>query len=170
VPRAGPGALDFVAADGRGLVLAAGFGYQGATDYDAQALVVADDPRRPGARFFTLAPCRVTDTRDAALGGPSPLAAGSQVDVPVAGRCGVPHTARAIAANLTAVAPDSAGYFTAFPTGRIPPGASLLNHGAGVTRANQATLGLGDLGKLSVRVFQPSGSVHVLIDVAGYFE
>jgi hypothetical protein len=32
------------------------------------------------------------------------------------------------------------------------------------------TLGLGDGGKLTVRTIQLSGSVHVVIDVAGYFE
>jgi len=168
--RAGPSALHFLDTDGSGRVLAAGYQFSGANDYDALAVVVSDDPKPPPALFFTVAPCRVADTRDPALGGPSPLPAGSQVDVPVAGRCGLPATARAIAANLTAVSPDSAGYFTAFPSGRMPPTASLLNHGPGATRASQAVLGLGDDGKLSLRAFQPTGGVHLIIDVAGYFE
>jgi hypothetical protein len=90
--------------------------------------------------------------------------------VAIAGKCGVPASARSVAVNITAVTPASAGYITAFPAGRVAPLAAVLNLGAGLTRASQATLGLGDEGSLALRTIQPSGSVHVVIDVAGYFE
>ena len=168
-PGGGRSALNSLVADSSGRVLAAGWAFGGATDYDALAQVVTDEPRAALA-FYTVPPCRVVDTRDPALGGPSALAAGAQTEVRIAGKCGVPASARAVAGNITAVTPSSTGHITAFPTGRVAPLASVLNHGAGATRASQATLRLGDGGKLTLRTIQLSGSVHVVIDVAGYFE
>ncbi|HEX7808735.1 MAG TPA: hypothetical protein VF608_08420, partial [Thermoanaerobaculia bacterium] len=52
----------------------------------------------PSTVFWTLQPCRVIDTRDT-----QPLAGSATKTVTVAGVCGVPSGARAIAANVTAV-------------------------------------------------------------------
>jgi hypothetical protein len=56
-------------------------------------------PQAPGAGFFTVAPCRLLDTRDTA----EPLAAGDLRLVEVGSRCGIPLGARALSVNLTAV-------------------------------------------------------------------
>jgi hypothetical protein len=37
-------------------------------------------------------------------------------------------------------------------------------------RANNAVVALSDLGGLAVRCNQPSGTVHFVLDVTGYFE
>jgi hypothetical protein len=122
-------------------------------------------------RFFTVAPCRRVDTRAAGLGGPSPLAASSLTRFALAGPlCGVPVTARAVALNVTATAPTAAGHLRLFPAGGAEPLASTLNYTPGLTRANNAVVGLGGAGEIAVRVGQAAGSVHVVVDVNGYFE
>lgn len=111
-------------------------------------------------------PCRVVDTRT----GP-PLASGVPRILPVAGTCGIPSTARAVAVNLTAVAPAGAGYLTAYPAGATAPTASSLNFIAGQTRANNALLLLSGDGEIAARSFVGgSGTVHLVVDVSGWFE
>jgi hypothetical protein len=125
-------------------------------------------------RFFTLSPCRIADTRNASglWGGPS-LPGNSIRTVPLAGRCGVPATARSVAVNLTFVNATDTGHLTLFPAGRIPPDASTINFRAGVARANNAILPLGDEGDLDVECVMPPGAgkrVDLVLDVSGYFE
>jgi hypothetical protein len=47
---------------------------------------------------------------------------------------------------------------------------STINYVAGQTRANNAVTRLGASGTLEVYVGQSGGSVHVIVDVNGYFE
>lgn len=117
--------------------------------------------------FHTLPPCRAVDTRT--TDGPA-LAAGSTRDFPLAGRCGVPSTARAVALNLTVQDPSTAGHLTMFPPGDPLPFTSTVNFRAGQTRANNAIVTLGVAGDASVFPGLSSGTVHLLIDVVGYFE
>jgi hypothetical protein len=84
--------------------------------------------------------------------------------------CGVPSTAKAIAANLTVVNPTTEGYLTAFPAGSGLPNASTINFRAGIVRANNAILGLGTSGRVWVFCGMPSGSTNFVLDVSGYFE
>jgi hypothetical protein len=81
----------------------------------------------------------------------------------------VPATARAVSVNVTVTGPTSAGNLRLFPAGGPEPLASTLNYAAGLTRANNAIVGL-RAGELSLRVGQASGTVHVIVDVNGYFE
>lgn len=125
------------------------------------------------ADFYTLAPCRVVDTRGATapLGGPA-LAANVDRSFPLAGACGVPATAQAIAVNVTTVAPSGSGNLRAWPGGTTPSTASVLNFAAGQTLGNNAILALSrnGSGTLTVRVNMGSGSADVLVDVVGYFQ
>jgi hypothetical protein len=82
----------------------------------------------------------------------------------------VPPTAKAVAANLIAVGPTTEGYLTAFPAGALLPNASTLNFRAGIVRANNAILGLGTSGRVSIFCGMPSGSTNFVLDVSGYFE
>jgi hypothetical protein len=52
------------------------------------------------------------------------------------------------------------------------PLVSTINYGAGQTRSNNAVVSLsgGFVGRLAVKVGQASGTVHVILDVVGYFE
>jgi hypothetical protein len=124
------------------------------------------------AKFYTLPPCRVLDTRDPAgpYGGPA-LAGGAVRTFTIAGRCSVPPTAKSISINATVVQPTSSGYLTLYPGGTATPLASTINFGPGQIRANNAIVPLGAGGTLSVLAGQGGGNtVHFLLDVNGYFQ
>lgn len=118
-----------------------------------------------------MTPCRIADTRDpnGPLGGPA-LAAGTVREFPIAGVCGVPPTAKAIAANLIVVNPTAEGFLTAYPAGTTLPPASTINFRAGIVRANNAIVGLGTSGRIWVACGMLSGSTNFVLDVSGYFE
>ena len=125
-----------------------------------------------GSAFHPLTPCRAVDTRaaDGGLGG-APIAAGPPRTFVLTARCGVPPTARALAANVTVTGGDGAGSLTIFSASRAKPGASVLAFGAGQTRAGQAILELRDPAPTSVFCATPAGTgTHLVIDVVGYFE
>ena len=140
-----------------------------AEDSESLTITVADEPTPPG--FFTLTPCRVLDTRQAAgdHGGPA-LAAGAVRTFILAGRCGIPATATAVSVNLTVTQPSEAGNLRVYPAGIPVPGASSINYAAGQTRANNAITPVNALGEVAVRCDQSSGSVHFILDVNGYFQ
>ncbi len=119
--------------------------------------------------FYTLPPCRVMDTREAALGGPDPLPASTERTLSLADRCGIPPAAEAVSLNVTALAATDPGYVSMFRAGSGPSLTSVLNYGNGRTVANNAVIGLANGADLGVRVNQGGGSVHVIIDVNGYF-
>lgn len=123
-------------------------------------------PPAGNLRFHTVTPCRSADTRLNA----APLAAGSVTALGLAARCGIPPTARAVAVNVTVTQAGAIGDLRVFPAGGAAPLASTINFRAGQTRANNAVLPLSANGDLAVRVAMPSGAVHVLIDVFGYFQ
>jgi hypothetical protein len=119
--------------------------------------------------FHTVTPCRVLDTRAT---GPA-LAANATRSVSTAGVCGIPATAKALAANITSVGPRDVGNLRVYPAGALAPNASVLNFVTGQTRASNAIVGLGAGGVIAVRCDMPAGSAgatHLLIDVVGYFE
>lgn len=121
-----------------------------------------------GTDFFTVAPCRVLDTRS----GPAPVS-GTPRLVTVAGTCGIPVTARSIAVNVTVVEPTGSGYLAAYPGYLEPTGTSTINFQAGSVRANNAILPLALNGTGTLAVI-PSvaggGTVHLILDVSGWFE
>ena len=121
--------------------------------------------------LFTLTPCRLLDTRNPAgpLGGP-PLPAGTDRSFPLAGRCGIPATARALSVNVAVTGANAAGHLRFHPGGTPLPVASAINYSAGQTRSNNAIVPLSVLGELAVYAGQGSGTVHVILDVNGYFE
>jgi hypothetical protein len=124
-----------------------------------------------GLDFHTLVPCRVLDTRnpDGPLGGPA-LSAGAIRTFVIAGQCGIPSSAQSVAVNLTVTEPTSGGYLTVYSAGSPIPLASTINFGAGQTRANNAVVTLGPSGDIEVTSGQPSGTVHFILDAAGYFQ
>jgi len=126
----------------------------------------------PAATFTTLPPCRLIDTRGSAgpAGGPA-LAANGTRDFPIAGACGVPSGAAAVAANVTVTGSAVAGALRIGPAGTTPS-LDTVTFGAGITRANNAALGLFGTPAGSVTVFSnfASGTVHLIVDVTGYWE
>jgi Leucine-rich repeat (LRR) protein len=124
----------------------------------------------PALSYYTVTPCRVFDSRNPGLGGPVALAAGTSNPVQVAGYCSVPATAKAVSLNVTVVAPSAGGHLRLFGLGTPRPTTSSINYASGQTRANDAVVAVGADGALTVYVNQPSGSVHVVLDVNGYFQ
>jgi PKD domain-containing protein len=118
--------------------------------------------------FFTLAPCRVVNTRFADA---PPLAAGSgRTFFVTGGTCGIPSSAHSISVNVTVTQPAAGGDLKVFAGGTLPPTTSVINYSAGQTRANNAIVQLGPGGTISVQCDQPSGTVEFILDVNGYFE
>jgi Tol biopolymer transport system component len=122
----------------------------------------------PASDFYTVTPCRAVDTRSA-----SPLSSGVAGLANLHGVCGVPETAVAVAVNITVIGATGSGNLKAYPDDVEPPAASSINFQAGVTRANNAILplaydGTGTLGLLAS--VSGGGTVHVLVDVVGYFQ
>jgi hypothetical protein len=121
--------------------------------------------------LFTVTPCRLVDTRNAAgaMAGPA-LAANAARTFTLAGVCGIPATASAITGTLTVTSAAAAGNLRVFPAGVAMPLASTINYRPGQTRANSGTFPLSATGQLAIRVDQASGSVHTILDVTGYLE
>jgi hypothetical protein len=95
------------------------------------------------------------------------LGPGGALNVQVTGAGGVPSTGvTAVALNVTATDPTQPSYLTVWPTGASRPTASNLNFGPGETVPNLTELGVGDNGQVSI--YNPAGSVDVVIDVEGY--
>ena len=121
--------------------------------------------------FYTVAPCRAVDTRNASgpYGGPALSANGSR-SFTMGGRCGVPATAKAVAMNLTVTQPTAAGDLRAYPANTTAPLVSAVNYRSGQTRANNVRIGLDSNSALGIKCDQASGNVQVIIDVTGYFQ
>jgi len=127
----------------------------------------------PALNFFTLAPCRVVDTRNAAgpFGGPALLPSATRnFDVALAS-CGVPGTALAVSVNVAVTQPAQPGYLTLWQQGAAQPLASSINFGAGQTRTNNAVVPVAANGSATISVFSGTpGTVHLILDVNGYFQ
>jgi hypothetical protein len=121
--------------------------------------------------FYALPPCRVIDTRalEGQLGGP-PLVAGVDRTFPVAGICGIPPTAQALAVNIAAVGSSTTGNLRLHPGGTPVPLVSSINYSAGQTRSSNAIAQLNGAGELAVFPGQALGTVDVVVDVSGYFQ
>ena len=121
--------------------------------------------------YYTVAPCRLADTRSAAghYGGPALNGQSTRTFV-VAGRCGVPADAKALSFNITVTEGTAAGDLRIYPAGLTPPLVSAVNYAAGQTRANNGVVVLGPAGDFVVLSDQAAGAVHVIIDVNGYFQ
>jgi hypothetical protein len=88
-------------------------------------------------------------------------------------RCGIPSTAKALSVNLTVTAPTTVGDLRVYPEAQAQgiPNTSVINFTPGQTRANNAIISLDEDREFAVYDDQaPGGSVHLIVDVNGYFE
>ena len=117
-------------------------------------------------QFYTLAPCRIVDTRNGQDQGT--LHAGVERDYTIAGQCGIPSDAKAYSFNVT-VLPSAGGldYLTVWPEGEPQPGVSTLNDNTGTIVANAAIVPAGSNNKTAF--YAHSNSTNLLLDVDGYF-
>ena len=120
--------------------------------------------------FFALTPCRVVDTRNpnSVDGGPI-LTAGTR-SFTIRGVCGVPTTAKAVSLNVAITGASSNGYLTLWPSGQTQPITATINFStADQALSNGAIIGLSTNAQ-DLSVFNASNSVHVILDVTGYFQ
>jgi len=142
----------------------------------APAPVHADGP----FQFHSVTPCRIVDTRNPAntvgggsgTGGPA-LSSSASRDFPIQGQCGVPVGAKAAVLNVTITQPTQDGHLTLWPSGTTKPLVSTLNFVAGEPAiANGAIVPLStNANDLSVQPgLAAAGTVHLILDVTGYFQ
>jgi endonuclease I/uncharacterized OsmC-like protein len=121
-----------------------------------------------GGRLYTLAPCRVLDTRNDVA-----MTDGVPREVAFHGACGIPSTARALAANVTVTEPSLSGNVSIFPADGASTAATVVHFSAGRTRAATTILKLSDDGTGHARLeatVPTGGTTHVIVDVSGYFD
>jgi hypothetical protein len=119
-------------------------------------------PGAGGLSLYTVAPCRVLDSRVPA--GSPPFNTTRDVNVTVS-PCGVPATAQAFVFNATVVPPGFLGYITMWPQGQTQPLTAVLNaYDAAVT--NNMAIVPTTTGSVSVL---PSAPTHLVLDLFGYF-
>ncbi|HSD65976.1 MAG TPA: M12 family metallo-peptidase [Vicinamibacteria bacterium] len=162
---------------------------QGTVRYDGdgngtnESSALTDDPGQAGAAnptaftvtappaaldFYTVAPCRLVDTR--AADGPA-IAAGASRTFALAGDCALPSGAKAVSLNVTVVAGSAPGSVVVYPGDLAAPAASTTNFVAGQTRANNVIVGLASSGAGTVAVMnRAAAAVHLVVDVNGYFQ
>ena len=117
--------------------------------------------------YNSLSPTRVLGNLQ--LGGA--IGPNTSVAVTVAGTAaadGVPASATAVVANVTAAHGTLSSYLTAYPAGvTAMPTASNVNFVAGQAVPNRVTVGVGTNGQ--IEVYNHTGTVNVDVDVDGYY-
>lgn len=113
-----------------------------------------------GAGFTAINPVRVLDTRTTGPVGPA-----GQVELDLSGA--VPAGATAVVLNVTATGPTAKTFVTVYPHGADRPYVSNLIVEANETRPNSATVALGADRKVDLYNFY--GSVHLIVDLGGYY-
>ena len=123
--------------------------------------------------FYTLFPCRVADTRDpASPNGPPSLASKTARTLTLAGVCGIPAGATALAVNITETGATAIGNLRLYPADAATiPLVSTINFIPGLTRANNAIVAASADGSVRITVYNSStAAVDMILDVTGYFE
>jgi len=129
--------------------------------------------------YTPVAPCRILDTRNVAAGA---IAANSTRNFVAFGvssfasqggsatNCGVnPLAATAVAVNLTAVTPATAGFATAYPFGSTRPVAASINYAAGAIVNNALIVQTPNpIAAFDFTVYTFAQS-HYVADIVGYF-
>jgi hypothetical protein len=118
----------------------------------------------------SIAPCRVIDTRNAAdpFGGLA-LSPGQVRSFTIpSGSCPIPADAAGVVLNVTVADATAPGTLTLFPGNGPVPGTNTISFVPGKNRANNVVLGLVS-GVMTVKNFQSSGMVNLIVDVNAYF-
>ncbi len=124
--------------------------------------VGAAQPSSAAARYTALAPIRLVDTRNGIGTGKQPIAAGCTLVVDP----GLDASVTAVAVNLTAVAPSTNGFLTAYPCAVERPVASVVQAVAQRTIAGSTVVPLGADGTFCVYT---STTTQLLVDLFGSY-
>jgi hypothetical protein len=125
-----------------------------------------------GTEYRSLTPARLLDTRrgqsttDGRYAGNGIRAAGSVLELDVAGRGSTASNPAAVTLNVTTTQSNAAGFATLYPCGTKRPEASTVNYGPGQTIANSVITKVGAKGRVCVYT---NARAHVIADVTGYF-
>lgn len=126
---------------------------------------VADAAATGASSFVAIAPCRLADTRRD-LGFVRVDASTATVSTDA---CGLPENATSVIVSTTIVDPGDRGWLVAYPSGRQRQTAATLNWRAGDTRANTATVAIGDDRRIAVHRTGTFDDGAVIVDVVGAF-
>jgi sugar lactone lactonase YvrE len=121
------------------------------------------------SRFVPVAPTRLMDTRSGFKTRSGSVAAGSSVELAVAGIGVVPPTATAVVLNVTATNAAAAGFVQVLPTGRAAFGSSssLNINKAGETVPNLVIAPIGNGGDVT---FYSQSGTDLVVDLFGFYE
>ena len=114
--------------------------------------------RAAGSTYTPVTPARVLDTRNG-----QPLGPGGTVTVPINQ---APPGVTAVALNLTGTQPTGDTFLTVYPAGEAQPPTSSLNLAPGQTRANLVAV---KVTNNAVKIYNLSGTTHVVVDLLGYW-
>jgi uncharacterized protein len=118
--------------------------------------------------YFTVTPCRVDDTRTK-----TPLQDGVPRTFVLQGVCGIPATAKTVVVNATIVTPTGSGDLVLYPGDASPPAFPAMPFPVIVARSLEMVVPLsGDAaGEIeALAMVAGGGTVHLVLDVMGYFE
>jgi hypothetical protein len=122
--------------------------------------------------FVPVEPCRMYDTRvdsGASAGSPA-LSSGERREFAATGRCGIPSDAKAVSINVTAVGATATGDLAVVGGHITSTLSSVLSVPVGRARANNALVQLSIDGDGAIAIINvTAGSLHVIVDVNGYF-
>jgi hypothetical protein len=116
-----------------------------------------------GGQFAAAEPSRVFDTRSTP--GLTKLAANQELPIQITGAL-VPPGATSVALNVTAAAPDAAGYVAVYPCGTSPFISNVNYRAAQVAAANLAVVKLPAAGRVCFKSFAPT---DLVVDLAGWY-
>ena len=119
-----------------------------------------------GLDFHPLPVCRLLDTRE----GQADFSAFQNHELAAVDHCGIPPGAQAIAVNVTVTGAQGHGYLQLYPANlRHAPPTSFLNFSPGKTKANNGIVMLSNEGRFLAVNGSPA-SLHLIVDVSGYFQ
>ncbi len=122
----------------------------------------------PAATFKPVVTSRILDTRTAVgISTKTPVSAGGEVSVQVAGRGGLPTTGVGSAVvNISIVSPTASGYVTTYPSGYSRPTARSMSYPYGTSSSSFFVSRVGYDGKVR---FYTSAGAHLTVDVVGWY-
>ena len=135
------------------------------------ALSITDARAQSGPyQYYSLSPCRVVDTRNAPGTNGGPALGTTPRNFQFRGQCSVPLTAHAVSVNVTVTNASSSSWVTIWPSGTAQPFVSTINFDPTMPAiANGAIVGL-SANTNDLSAANAIGSVHLIIDVTGYFQ
>jgi hypothetical protein len=124
-----------------------------------------------GLQYVATTPTRICDTRsgNATQCSGHILTNNSARLVTVGGVDGIPTSAKAIIANLTAVAGTSFTFLSTYPSGASKPNVSDVNVSAGQVLPNLTAITLGG-SPGSFNLYNALGNINAIVDVEGWFQ